>query len=143
MKRTPFILLLMAAVKLHALDRFAALSMIESGDNDRAHGRDGELSRYQFSPGIIAEFQIDAARLNDPAYARQQATRVMNSRCSGFEHHFHRAPTDVEFYLLWHRPNHVEHPTGLSLSGPSVSPTWLTAQTPGTPSHSFDADLAD
>ncbi|MGA9780491.1 MAG: hypothetical protein WBS33_19720 [Verrucomicrobiia bacterium] len=115
MKRTPFILLLMAAVKLHALDRFAALSMIESGDNDRAHGRDGELSRYQFSPGIIAEFQIDAARLNDPAYARQQATRVMNSRCSGFEHHFHRAPTDVEFYLLWHRPNHVEHPTGLEL----------------------------
>ena len=138
MKRVPFILLLMAAVKLHALDRFAALSMIESGDNDLAHGRDGELSRYQFSPGLIAEFQIDAARLDDPAYARQQAIKVMNLRCSGFEHQFHRAPTDVEFYLLWHRPNHVEHPPGSSLSGRSGSPTWLTVRTPKTPGHSFD-----
>jgi len=115
MKRVPFILLLMAAVKLHALDRFAALSMIESGDNDRARGRDGELSRYQFSPGLIAEFQIDATRLDDPVYARQQAIKVMNFRCSDFEHQFHRAPNDVEFYLLWHRPNHVEHPTRLEL----------------------------
>ena len=115
MKRTPFILLLMAAVKLHALDRFAALSMIESGDNDHARGRDGELSRYQFSPGLIAEFQIDTNRLDDPAYARQQAIKVMDFRCSSFDHQFHRAPTDVEFYLLWHRPNHVEHPTRLEL----------------------------
>jgi hypothetical protein len=115
MIRVPFILLSMVAVRLHALDRFDALSMIESGDNDRAHGPDGELSRYQFSPGLIAEFQIDATRLDDPAYARQQAIKVMNLRCSGFEHQFHRAPTDVEFYLLWHRPNHVEHPTGLEL----------------------------
>ena len=105
----------MAAVKLHALDRFAALSMIESGDNDHARGRDGELSRYQFSAGVIAEFQIDTTRLEDPTYAREQAVRVMNYRCSIFDHQFHRVPTDVEFYLLWHRPDHVEHPTGREL----------------------------
>ena len=119
----------MAAVKLHALDRFAALSMIESDDNDHAHGPDGEISRYQFSPGLIAEFQIDVTRLDDPTYARQQAVRVMNCRCSGFEHQFHRAPTDVEFSLLSPGPIMSKIQPASSLSGPSGSPTWSTART--------------
>ena len=100
----------MATVQLWAMDRFSALSMLESGDNDQAQGRGGELSRYQFSPAVIAEFKIDATRLQDPAYARSQAVRVMNSRCSVFEQQYHRPPTDVEFYMLWHRPDRVLHP---------------------------------
>src|ERR1700722_2135395 len=33
-----------------AMDRWAALSMIESGDDDRAVGSLGEISRYQIRP---------------------------------------------------------------------------------------------
>lgn len=110
MRPIPFILLFMAAVPLWAMDRFSALSMLESGDNDQAHGRGGELSRYQFSPAVIAEFKIDATQLQDAAYARSQAVRVMDYRCSVFDQQNHRPPTDVEFYMLWHRPDRVFHP---------------------------------
>jgi len=110
MRPLPFILLFMAAVHLRAMDRFSALSMLESGDNDQAHGRGGELSRYQFSPPVIAEFKIDATQLRNPAYARSQAVRVMTDRCSAFDQQNHRPPTDVEFYMLWHRPDRVSHP---------------------------------
>ena len=110
MKLLPFILLFMAAVHLLAMDRFSALSMLESGDNDQAQGRGGELSRYQFSPAVIAEFKIDATRLEDPVYARSQAVRVMNDRFTAFDQQYHRPPTDVEFYMLWHRPDRVFHP---------------------------------
>ena len=109
-KRLPFILVFTATIHLWSMDRFSALSMLESGDNDQAHGRGGELSRYQFSPAVIAEFKIDAAQLQDPAYARSQAIRVMNQRCSAFDLQYHRQPTDVEFYMLWHRPDRVLHP---------------------------------
>ncbi|HUA37533.1 MAG TPA: hypothetical protein VMA35_03940 [Candidatus Sulfopaludibacter sp.] len=110
MKLLPFILLFVFAVHLWAMDRFAALSMIESGNNDQARGRGGELSRYQFSPTVIAEFKIDATQLQNPAYARSEAIRVMNYRCSAFDLQYHRPPTDVEFYMLWHRPDRVFHP---------------------------------
>ena len=110
MKPLPFIFFFVATVHLCAMDRFSALSMIESGDNDQAHGRGGELSRYQFSPAVIAEFKIDVTQLQNPAYARSQAIRVMDYRCSAFDLRYHRQPTDVEFYMLWHRPDRVFHP---------------------------------
>ena len=44
-----------------ALDRWAALSQIESGDNDKAVGRMGEISRYQILPDVWAAFAPDTA----------------------------------------------------------------------------------
>lgn len=93
-----------------ATDRFTALAQIESADrqhplgDDFIVGPDGERSRYQISPAVIAEFQMDAARLTDPVYALEQAGRVMQTRCDAFENLRHRPPTDFEFYILWHRP---------------------------------------
>jgi hypothetical protein len=99
-----------AAFSAPAMDRFAALAQIESADqqhplgDDFRTGPDGELSRFQISPAVIAEFNIDAARLTDPVYALEQAGRIMRERCHAFEDLYHRSPTDFEFYVLWHRP---------------------------------------
>jgi hypothetical protein len=41
-----FILFILSA-NASAMDRWAALAMFESGDNDRIVGRAGEISRYQ------------------------------------------------------------------------------------------------
>jgi hypothetical protein len=65
---------------------------------------DGERSRYQISPAVIAKFQINAARLTDPVYALEQTGRIMQARCDAFENRYHRPPADFEFYILWHRP---------------------------------------
>jgi len=98
------------AISAPAMDRFTALAQIESADkhhpfgNDFCVGPDGELSRYQISPAIVAEFHIDAARLTDPVYALKQANRIMQARCGAFEARYQRPPTDFEFYILWHRP---------------------------------------
>ena len=98
------------AFSVTATDRFTALGEIESADkqhplgNDFIVGPDGELSRYQISPILIAEFQMDAARLTNPVYALEQARRIMQTRCDAFENRRHRPPTGFEFYILWHRP---------------------------------------
>jgi len=95
---------------VQAADRFTALAEIESADkhhplgNDFIVGPDGERSRYQISPALIAEFQMDAAQLTNCAYALGQVRRIMQTRCEMFKNRHHRPPTDFEFYILWHRP---------------------------------------
>ena len=43
---------LCSAATVSAMDRWAALSMIESGDKDRAVGPRGEVSRFQIRPEL-------------------------------------------------------------------------------------------
>ena len=43
---------LISIIAAPAMDRWEALSMIESGDNDRAVGHGGEVSRFQIRPGL-------------------------------------------------------------------------------------------
>ena len=43
------------AAKAGAMDRFTALSQIESGDNDFAVGRVGEISRYQIRRELMGQ----------------------------------------------------------------------------------------
>ena len=90
-----------------AMDRFAALSMIESGDNDFAIGPQDERGRYQFSHSVIVEFHIDADRLTNSVYALAQAQQIQQARTAAFVSVHHRLPTDAEWYLLWHRPASV------------------------------------
>lgn len=51
MKKPLFLLLCLSVMPAMSQDarRLAALSQIESGDNDRAVGKDGEVSRYQIA----------------------------------------------------------------------------------------------
>lgn len=93
-----------------ALDRWAALSQIESGDNDKAIGKMGEISRYQILPDVWAAFAPDNANWENPKHALAVAKDAMKKRCTDFEKTHHRVPTDFEFYVLWNAPAQIERP---------------------------------
>jgi hypothetical protein len=90
------------------MDRWAALSQIESGDNDKAIGKKGEISRYQILPDVWTAFASENANWENPRDALAVAKVAMKKRCADFEQTFHRAPTDFEFYVLWNAPAQIE-----------------------------------
>jgi hypothetical protein len=92
------------------VERWAALSQIESGDNDKAVGKKGEISRYQILPDVWAAFAPENANWQNPKDALAVAKETMKKRCAEFEQTFHRAPTDFEFYVLWNAPAQIERP---------------------------------
>jgi hypothetical protein len=92
------------------MDRWAALSQIESADNDKAVGKKGEISRYQILPDVWAAFAAENADWENPKDALAVAKVAMKKRCAEFEQTFHRAPTDFEFYVLWNAPAQIERP---------------------------------
>jgi hypothetical protein len=89
----------------HAMDRWSALSMLESGNNDQAIGSLGEVSRYQIRPYLWPGGNPVNAHL-----ALNVAQKIMQSRVSHFEQTHNRQPTDFEFYVLWNAPQEVNHP---------------------------------
>ena len=89
----------------HAMDRWSALSMLESGNDDQAIGTHGEVSRYQIRP-----YLWPGGNPLNPHAALQVAQKIMNQRVAKFEASHHRAPTDFEFYVLWNAPQEVNHP---------------------------------
>jgi hypothetical protein len=92
------------------MDRWSALSQIESGDNDKAVGRLGEISRYQILPDVWSSFAPEKADWENPKDALAVAKEAMKKRCADFEHGFHRVPTDFEFYVLWNAPAQIQRP---------------------------------
>jgi hypothetical protein len=93
-----------------AMDRWAALSQVESGDNDKAVGRKGEISRYQILPDVWEAFAPENANWESSKDALAVAKAAMRKRCADFEHTFNRPPTDFEFYVLWNAPAQIERP---------------------------------
>jgi hypothetical protein len=94
------------ATSASAMDRWAALSMIESGNNDRAVGSVGEISRYQIRPELWP-----GGNPQNPQQALNAALKTMSPRLDRFERIHKRQPTDFEFYVLWNAPWSVDHPT--------------------------------
>src|ERR1700690_4021503 len=90
-----------------AMDRWEALSMIESGNNDHAVGAVGEVSRFQIRP----ELWPGGNPLN-PQEALTAAQKTMNPRLTRFERSHKRQATDFEFYVLWNAPWQADHPSG-------------------------------
>jgi len=86
-------------------NRFAALSMLESGDDDHAVGAHGEVSRYQILPRYWIEGNPHDARI-----ALANAKAIMTVRCAIFERRQHRPATDFEFYILWNAQSQINHP---------------------------------
>ena len=87
------------------MTRWEALSMLETGNNDYAIGRCGEISRYQIRAQLWPG--------GDPQNARAALTvaqRIMRARLGQFEQTHGRLPTDFEFYVLWNAPAEVDHP---------------------------------
>ncbi|MGA2786233.1 MAG: hypothetical protein ABSF60_01775 [Verrucomicrobiota bacterium] len=89
-----------------AMDRWDALSMIESGNNDRAIGSVGEVSRFQIRPELWP-----GGNPQNPQQALTAAQITMTPRLNRFERIHKRQPTDFEFYVLWNAPWVVDHPT--------------------------------
>lgn len=104
------VLIFSACLQLQAMDRWAALSQIESGDDDRAVGAAGEISRYQLKPGVWRRYAPTTADWTKPEDALPIAKETMRERCAAFERSVHRPPTDFEFYILWNAPAQIQHP---------------------------------
>ena len=106
----PVIMLILAGLGLAkpalAMDRWDALSMIESGNNDRAIGSVGEVSRFQIRPELWP-----GGNPQNPQQALTAAQITMTPRLNRFERIHKRQPTDFEFYVLWNAPWVVDHPT--------------------------------
>lgn len=101
--------LVLPAFCTSAMDRFQALSQIESHNNDQAIGRQQEVSRYQILPTFWAQAAAESKtgsdfRPTNPAIAKTVVDWIMRSRCKAFETRYHRPPDDFEYYILWHRP---------------------------------------
>jgi hypothetical protein len=95
---------------LPAMDRFDALSQLESRNNDHAIGKRQEVSRFQILPEFWAQATAgnkqatQLFRPTDPNAAKAVVNWIMEGRCRTFAERYHRAPTDFEYYILWHRP---------------------------------------
>jgi len=103
-------LMLGVCLQLQAMERWSALSQIESADDDRAIGRAGEVSRYQMRPEVWQRYAPKNANWENPKEALLVAKVAMRDRCDEFERSFHRPPTDFEFYVLWNAPAQVQRP---------------------------------
>jgi hypothetical protein len=89
-----------------AMDRWAALSMIESGNDDSAIGSLGEVSRFQIRP-----YLWPGGNPLNAGVALDVAQKIMRPRVAKFQHtHHNRVPSDFEFYVLWNAPQEVDHP---------------------------------
>jgi hypothetical protein len=89
-----------------AMDRWAALSMIESGDNDDAIGTCGEISRFQIRRDLWPGGDPQNAQV-----ALAAAQQIMHPRLDRFQQGHQREATDFEFYVLWNAPWQADHPS--------------------------------
>ena len=88
------------------MDRWSALSMLESGNNDYAVGQCGEVSRYQILPKLWPG--------GNPANEQEAlaaAKEIMQVRLNHFEKIHGRPVNDFEFYVLWNAPWEANHPS--------------------------------
>jgi hypothetical protein len=88
------------------MDRLSALSMIETGNNDRMVGRAGEISRYQI---LKREWRsvTSSTRYQDPETAKAVTLKLLDRRVQAFQAAYNRQPTNFEFYALWNAPAQV------------------------------------
>ena len=98
------------SLSVQAMDRWAALSQIETRDNDSAVGSAGEISRYQIKPKLWRRYARSDASWKNPSEALAAAQQLMKERCTNFEKAFSRPPTDYEFYVLWNAPGQIDRP---------------------------------
>ncbi len=89
-----------------AMNRWDALAMIESGNDDHAIGSHGEISRYQILPTLWP-----GGNPWNGQEALNAAREIMRVRLARFERLHKRPVNDVEFYVLWNAPWEVSHPS--------------------------------
>src|SRR5438046_312562 len=105
------VLALSAGMRTHAMERWAALAQLESGNNDHALGLAGEISRYQIKPRVWHRYAPASANWRNAEQSLPIAKAAMRDRCAAFERNFRRPPTDFEFYVLWNAPGQIRKPS--------------------------------
>jgi short subunit dehydrogenase-like uncharacterized protein len=80
--------------------RSFALGMIETGNEDNAVGRAGEVSRYQIMPSVWRHYTTSAQH-QDPEVALEIARQHWAWLYDYFKHETGREPTDFDMYVLW------------------------------------------
>jgi hypothetical protein len=74
--------------------------MLESGDDDRAVGPAGEVSRYQISPALWRAY-TDSRDYRNPAVSSPVALQHWSRLYNYFFARTGRAPGDFDMYVLW------------------------------------------
>jgi len=82
-----------------------ALATVESGGNDRAVGRAGEVSRYQIKPDVWRRaVKAKGWKARDAEAAKRVANAILDERINRFKQATGREPTAREVYALWNAP---------------------------------------
>lgn len=104
--KTLLLIICLAPLGCFGMDRLSALSMLETGNNDRMVGRAGEISRYQI---LKSEWRAvtSSTRWTDPEVAKAVTVKLIDQRVNQFKAKYQRDPSDFEFYVLWNAPAHV------------------------------------
>jgi hypothetical protein len=100
---TMFLLLSSTPVPVHALSIRDALGQIESGNNDHATGKQGEVSRFQIKPSVWGRL-TNLKCYSNPDFAWEIAQHILTERSKHFEERHKRKPTARELYALWNAP---------------------------------------
>jgi hypothetical protein len=103
MKAIALLLVLLPACAF-GMDRTAALSMLETGNNDHAVGSAGEISRYQVRKTEWRSV-TNSPNYSDSETARKVMLHIMDKRVQAFKARFGHAPSDYEYYALWNAPS--------------------------------------
>jgi len=80
--------------------RLYALGMIETGNDDRAVGAAGEVSRYQLSPPVWKSYS-KSMEYQNPDVAVQVARMHWSYLAAYFKDKNGRAPDDYDMYVMW------------------------------------------
>ena len=87
------------------LSQLEAISMIESGNNDAAVGRAGEVSRFQIRPNVWRQFSAPAERhaaaYGDAAVAGAVAQRYLDWLSKYYKEGTGRSADDFDLYVMW------------------------------------------
>jgi len=106
MKKKMLLLLVLGALNAQAgFSKLEAISMIESGGNDWAVGKAGEVSRYQLLPKTWRHYTTFQAYSN-PLLARQIARQHLAALEANFRARAGREATDFDCYVLWNAGLH-------------------------------------
>jgi hypothetical protein len=80
--------------------RLFALGMIETGNDDRGVGRDGEISRYQIHPVVWKAYSM-SRDYHNPEVALEVARQHWAALSGYFREKTARQPSDFDMYVLW------------------------------------------
>ena len=85
---------------------YKALAELETGNNDFAVGKAGEVSRYQIMPYVWSNtVPININYATNNLYSQTVARMIIEQRRNLLRDVGH--PTPFEIALLWHRPGHL------------------------------------